>query len=533
MAQGVSLQMTSLEKFIKKNNRKKINFFGGIVVLGFVLGYLVEFDIFSFIDGLPSMLNLLGRILRPNLSYSEVIWKALIDTIEMSIVGSFLGVSLSLPFILLTATNIAVSKVLASFLNKVFSVFRTIPSLIWAAILVSVFSIGKFSGTIALTIIALLISQKLLKERVEEISENELNATISVGANRLQLMKYSILPKLRKHAVSTFFIVLESNIRSATILGFVGAGGIGQLMWRDLNHMRYDNLATMIMILFFLILGIDFLSLFMRREKKIIRYRVKTLFGYKCIKIFRKIIFFLSIYLVLIILRKHFTISFERLLLGLSQGKVIVVRMCHLNLEYIPKTLVGIYESFAIAMFATFMSGILGIVLSYFAASNSSPNKYVSFMFKALINIMRTVPPMIVAIIFFRGVGPGKLSGALALTVYTTGTLTKMYSEVIENVNENVIDSIKSTGASKISIYSSGLIRETFPTFVGILLYRMESNVRNSTVLGVIGAGGVGMLLNMNIIWRNWENVGVMVLSIGLMIGVMDAISRAVRMRIK
>jgi phosphonate transport system permease protein len=146
---------------------------------------------------------------------------------------------------------------------------------------------------------------------------------------------------------------------------------------------------------------------------------------------------------------------------------------------------------------------------------------------------MRTIPPMIIAIIFFRGIGPGKLAGALALTVYTSGTLTKMYSEIIENVNKNVEDSIRSTGAKKIGIYVSGLYKETYPSFIGILLYRLESNIRNSTILGIIGAGGIGTLLNMNIIWRNWENVGLIVVAIGLMIGTIDILSKKIRMRVK
>ena len=140
---------------------------------------------------------------------------------------------------------------------------------------------------------------------------------------------------------------------------------------------------------------------------------------------------------------------------------------------------------------------------------------------------------MIAAIIFFRGLGPGKFAGVMALVVYTVGSITKMYSEVIENVNQNLEDSVRSTGASNVAVYWSALVKETYPSFVGIFLYRLESNIRNSTILGIIGAGGIGTLLNMNIIWRNWENVGMMVLGIGLMIGSVDAISRKIRMRIK
>ncbi|MFK4785036.1 phosphonate ABC transporter, permease protein PhnE [Fusobacterium sp. MFO224] len=523
----------SLEEYIANNRKKKEKFLLYFFIIVGVLFYLIDFDIILFVRGIPDMLDLLIKIFKPNFSYSDVVWRALLDTIQMSIIGSFLGVIFSIPFIFLTAGNITFSKKIAIILNRVFAILRTIPSLIWAAILVSIFSIGKFSGTVALTIIAFLIAQKLLRERVEEIGEDKLNSTLSTGASRIQLMKYSVMPEIKKHIISTFFIILESNIRSATILGFVGAGGIGQIMWRDLNHLRYDNLATIILILFILILSIDFLSLFVRRAKNIKKCRIKTYSGFRAYKIIKKLFVLFFIILITLVLKNYFNITLERLYKGFLQGKVILIRMCHLNIKYFPKIVEGIWDSFIIALFATFFSAILGFIMSFFAAYNSSPNKYFSIIFKGLINIMRTIPPMIIAIVFFRGIGPGKVAGALALVVYTSGTLTKMYSEIIENVNENVEDSIKSTGAKKIAVYTSGLFRETYPSFVGVLLYRLESNIRNSTILGIIGAGGIGTLLNMNIMWRNWENVGLIVLAIGIMVGCIDILSKKIRMFIK
>ena len=248
--------MMSLKEYMKIKKRKKTINFLILLGTGLILGYFVEVDIFAFVKGIPDMADLLGRMLHPNFSYGDSIKTALKETVEMSVFGSVAGIIFSLPFIFITAENIAPSKKIASIFNDFFSVIRTIPSLFWAAVLVSVFSIGKFSGTTALAIIAFLMSQKLLRERTEEIKEEELNSIQAVGANKIQIMKYSVFPNLKKHIISIFFIILESNIRSATILGFVGAGGIGQLMWRDLNHMKYNNLAAIIFIMLFVIFEI-------------------------------------------------------------------------------------------------------------------------------------------------------------------------------------------------------------------------------------------------------------------------------------
>ena len=525
--------MISLEQYMISKRKESIKFVLSLIIAIIVLGYFVDADIIIFVEGIPDMLELLLKMFHPKFDDNMTLISALGETIEMSVLGSVIGLVFSLPFIFITSENIAPFKYLSSLLNKFFAVIRTIPSLIWAAVLVSIFSVGKFSGTISLTIISFLISQKLLRERVEEINENELNSIRAVGGTRVQIMQYSVFPNLVKHIISVLFLVLESNMRSATILGFVGAGGIGQLMWTKLNHLKYDSLSTIIFILFFMIFIIDFISVSMRKDIKIKNIQISSARTFKVIKLLKKIFLFLVVCISLKIINEYFSISLERFYQGILQGKNIFARMLHPNFSYFPKMINGIFESLYIALFATIISSLLSLFLTYFTAYNSSPSKFVSIIFKILANIMRTFPPMIVAIIFFRGLGPGKFSGAMALIVYSIGNILKMYSEIVENVNSNIEDSIRATGASKANVYYYGLVKETYPSFIGIVLYRLESNIRNSTILGIIGAGGIGTLLNMNIIWRKWENVGMMILAIAFMIGIIDTLSRKIRMKIK
>ena len=169
----------------------------------------------------------------------------------------------------------------------------------------------------ALTLISFLMSQKLLRERVEEIEEDELNSIKAVGDNKIQIMYYSVIPNLAKHIVAVFFLIFESNIRSATVLGFVGAGGIGQCIWINLNHLKYNNIATIIFILFIIIFIIDLISVGMRRNIKIKKFQIKTLNNFKKVKVLKKIILFLIIYIFLKIIFKYFSISFSRLIIGI------------------------------------------------------------------------------------------------------------------------------------------------------------------------------------------------------------------------
>ena len=333
-------------------------------------------------------------------------------------------------------------------------------------------------------------------------------------------------------AISVFFIVFETNIRSATILGLVGAGGIGQIMWRDLNHLRYDNLATLILALFLTILSIDLISLWIRSylDKRSIAF--DSIYKYRLYKIRKSVAIPVLFLVILSVIASSLNITMERLLIGYEQGKTIVTRMMDPDISYLPKLFKGIGESFFIALFATFTGGIFALILSYFTAFNVGPSKRLSLVLKGFVNILRTFPPIIVAIIFFRGVGPGPLAGGLALSIYTTGVLTKMYSEVLESTPKSIGESVLVTGATRFEAYRHGIFPQTFGNFISLLLYRMESNIRNSTILGIIGAGGIGTIISMNINWRNWERVGLLLLGVSIMIIIVDRISNFIRERI-
>lgn len=240
----------SLERYINSKRKKEVFYLILSIIFIVFVGYKVNFSFGRVLRGIPSMFDLFKRILSPNFSYLKEVFGKLIETIEIAIVSTFMGVFLGLIFSLFIASNIRPSQILGKVLTIVVAVLRTIPSLIWAAILVSIFSIGKFPGMIALSIIAFLMSLKLFREYIEAIKENSLNSVRSLGANSIEVLRYSVFPNIFELSISTFFLVFETNIRSATVLGLVGAGGIGQIMWRDLNHLRYDNLAMLIAILF-------------------------------------------------------------------------------------------------------------------------------------------------------------------------------------------------------------------------------------------------------------------------------------------
>ncbi|QNO14404.1 phosphonate ABC transporter, permease protein PhnE [Alkalicella caledoniensis] len=516
--------------YMKKSKILKFLIVGIIILAIFLLSHGVQFNLFRVINGLPSMLDLLSRMSSPNWDYTVQVFDKLIETVEIAIVSTIMGLLLAIPFSLLSASNISPFKIMPYILNPLLSLMRTIPNLVWAALLVSIFSVGKLPGIIALLITAFLISTKLLKEQIEAISDNFLSSVVATGASSFQVLKYCVLPTIKTSAFSVFFAVFEINIRSATVLGLVGAGGIGQILWRDLNHLRYDNIATLILMLFLTIALIDMASIFFRKVWDEFYITVKDDRLYKLYQRVKPI--FTSVFVGLLIFITMRNIDLNRVILGLGQSNQMILRMFNADFTYFSNMIVGIRESLFIALFATLVGGILAIPLSYLAAYGVSFSNVMAFIIKLIVNILRTFPPIIMAIIFFRGVGPGPLSGALALSIYTTGVLVKLYGEVLENTPKNIKLSLLSVGGGSFEIFQYGLFPHTFSAYVSLVLYRLESNIRTSTILGIIGAGGVGTMLTNNINWRNWERVGLLILGMAVMIIIVDGFSWFVRRKI-
>ncbi len=524
--------MRTLQNYIAKKKKRNRIWFLGILLFWGGTAYGVNFGLFRILSGMPDMLNLLGRMFSPELSYISEAMPRLLETVEMALVSTTLGVLTGVLIALLTAKNTTPHRIISQTLGPLLTFFRTIPNLIWAAMLVTVFSVGKFPGMIALTITAVLITVKLLREYIETLNKNRLQGVESVGGSKIQVLRFAVLPAIFEHSLSVYFMVLEINIRSATILGLVGAGGIGQILWRDLNHLRYDNLATLIILLFVTILIIDFISLALRKNVNKFYIPRTSIASFKLQQ--QKKWGGVMVLLIAGFLWLFFSLEItpERLLLGLGSGRDMLLRMVQIDVSYLPRLLEGLLESVYIALFATITGGAGAVVLSYFTAYNTAPSPGVAMILKGAVNLLRTFPPIIVAIIFFRGVGPGPLAGAMALGIYTLGVMTKLYSEVIESTGPGIQQSIMVTGSTNLNSYRYGILPETFPNFISLMLYRLESNIRTSTILGIIGAGGVGTLLSTNITWRNWERVGLLILGIALLMILIEKSSESLRKKL-
>jgi phosphonate transport system permease protein len=198
-------------------------------------------------------------------------------------------------------------------------------------------------------------------------------------------------------------------------------------------------------------------------------------------------------------------------------------------LAKVPEYLYYMFETVAIAYAGTLIATVLAIPFGFLAARNMSK---ISGVGKWILNGIRAFPEIMLAIIFVAAVGMGPYAGVLAVGIHSIGMLGKLYSEVIEAIDMKVIEALKANGANRIQVMWYGVIPQVIPEFSSYAMYRYEIDVRSSTILGVVGAGGIGAPLIIASMQRNWEQVGMMLIIIIVIVTIMDLISGNIRRRI-
>lgn len=192
----------------------------------------------------------------------------------------------------------------------------------------------------------------------------------------------------------------------------------------------------------------------------------------------------------------------------------------------------AIAETLAMAFLGTLFAAIIAIPLSFFASKNVFRFSIGRFFIRRGMDFCRGVDQLIWALIFVRAVGLGPLAGIFAIMMSDIGTLAKLFSESIENTNRKPVEGVRASGGSSLQIIRFGLIPQVLPMFLSSTLYIFESNVRSATILGIVGAGGIGFQLSERIRGHRWEEACLILLMILITVALVDLLSKFLRQRL-
>jgi phosphonate transport system permease protein len=220
-----------------------------------------------------------------------------------------------------------------------------------------------------------------------------------------------------------------------------------------------------------------------------------------------------------------------RLVRGLPWLLDFVRRMLPPDLRVLPAALAGAVTTVEIALLGTAVAAVLALPLGFLSARNVAAPPIFHGM-RAALNFFRSVDTLVYALVFVAAVGLGPFPGVLAVIAYTTTSLAKLYSEAIEGIDRGPVDAVTATGATRAQVLRYGVLPQVLPLFLSYVLYRLETNIRAATVLGFVGAGGIGFYLQTYLRMIDYQAASTVLLVTVMMVVVVDFVSSRLRQRL-
>jgi phosphonate transport system permease protein len=188
-------------------------------------------------------------------------------------------------------------------------------------------------------------------------------------------------------------------------------------------------------------------------------------------------------------------------------------------------------QTLAIAFLGTLLASLAAVPLGFLGTQNVVPQWLFHFGLRRIFDGIRGVDALLWALMFVNVVGLGPFAGVMAIAVSDTGTLAKLFAEAIENVDRRPLGRVRASGANRLQVMRFGILPQVLPVLLSHILYFFESNTRSATILGVVGAGGIGLQLADRIRVNNWDEVGFLLLMILLTVSLIDQLSKTIRRR--
>jgi phosphonate transport system permease protein len=506
-----------------------------------------------------NMWEFLAGTLPPDLSWPFLasLVTPTFETLQVALMGMLIAMLIGFPLALLAASNLTFSGILNTHVQiswwrwgwrgllyllarALLNLFRAVPEFVWALMFVRAVGLGPFSGVLAIGVAYGGILGKVYAEILEEVEPRSLEALQSTGASKLQILCYGFLPQVLPHGVAYTLYRWECAIRAAAIMGFIGAGGIGQQLELAMRMFDYRQAMTCLLIIFLLVTAVDHLSTLLQRY---LSRRRKSLPGS---------VSFWSLGLLLVFLWAYRGTGVQPMLLVSAEGRGQVLAFItqlfppDLSFPFLQETLYAAGETLAIALMGTLLAIGIGCGLSLPAARTLMVDGHVYaqervpgaerylrlggfLLARGLLNILRAIPELIWALIFILAVGLGPFAGVLALGIHNGGVLGRLYAAFLDAAPPEPVEAVRSTGANGLQVLCYAILPQVFPLSLAYTFYRWEVNIRAAAILGVVGAGGLGTQIHMAINLFHYARLLTLIGIVFLIVTLADTVSGLLR----
>ncbi len=229
----------------------------------------------------------------------------------------------------------------------------------------------------------------------------------------------------------------------------------------------------------------------------------------------------------------RFDVSWSRVVKGLGRAGQIASGLVPPTAgEALADLLRAMLESLGMAFLGTLLAAVIAFPLGFLGARNVLASRLLRFPIRRSFDFLRGVDALVWALVYVRAVGLGPLAGVLAIATTDIGIFAKLFAEAIENVDRKQVEGVRATGGSAVKTMRFGILPQVLPIMLSNVLYMFESNTRSATILGIIGAGGIGFALSDRIRAHRWEEVGFIILLITAVVALIDLVSHLLRTRV-
>lgn len=495
-----------------------------------------ELDLAVLFD--PTSNRAMGKLLSDfwppahDTEFLALLLRSTLETLAIAVVGMLLALVLAIPASLL-ATRALSRSALHRFgqpswwgqslrwpVRMLLIILRSVPEIVWALLFVRAVGLGPTAGVLAIAITYSGMLGKVYAEIFESVDRRPTQALLGAGASRLSAFFYGILPNAAGEMISYTVYRWECAIRASVVMGFVGAGGLGQQMDLSLRMFAGGEVASILLVFLGLVLLADQLSRWLRS---------RLLDGNRT-----------DGWVVLATLLGVSVLSFQFLGLHLSaliEGESLRHMADYVQPFFSPDLTEAhlqaaghaAIETLAMSAIGTLLAALWGLMLALPAAGRFGWPAQQAARF--VLNTLRAIPELVWAALMVLAAGLGPNAGTLALALHTAGVLGRLFAEALENTPAAPADAIRLSGGGRIAAFWYGTLPGVWPQLIAYTLYRWENNIRMSSVLGFVGAGGLGQMLYFHLSLFQQAQAATVILAMLVLVALVDGMSQRFRLR--
>ncbi|WP_404298827.1 phosphonate ABC transporter, permease protein PhnE [Alicycliphilus denitrificans] len=444
--------------------------------------------------------------------------RATLETLAIATAGMTLAFVLALPLAYWATGAARERPTLNPVVRGLLTLLRGIPELVWALLFVRVFGLGPAAGVLALGLTYGGMLAKVYAEILESVDAAPAQALARSGARRPLALLYGLLPQAARELTSYTVYRWECAVRASVVMGFVGAGGLGQLMDQAMKMLNGGEACTILITFMLLVLAADALSGALRRALDAPPAERPMPLGWRSALLVTALAGGLaaSLWLLDMDLGALFTAEAVRGMGEFAAGFFPP----ELGGGWLRQVARGMWETLAISVVGTLLAALLGLLLAL--PARRAP-------WNLLLNLLRSVPELVWATLTALAVGLGPFAGVLALALHTTGVLGRLYAEALQNTPPTAARALRQAGGGRAMAFLYGTLPGAATQLVAYTLYRWEMNIRMAAILGFVGAGGLGQLLYVELSLFHHAQAGTVILAMLALSVAVDWASAALR----